>query len=58
MGQKLFQRKHEQKHKLHIKNLIVAIAVQSVVPNMIIKIAKIIQIARPLIFWDRSNRDQ
>ena len=39
-----------KKHKSHINNLIVAIAVQSVVPNMIIKIAKIIQIARPLIF--------
>lgn len=55
----VFQRKREQKHKLHIKDLIVAIAevqvdfsfyVQSVVSNMIIKIAKIIQIARPLIF--------
>ena len=50
VGLKRFQRKREQKHKLHIKNLIVAIAVQSVVPNMIIEIAKIIQIARPLIF--------
>ena len=59
MGQKLFQRKREQKYKLHIKDLIVSIAevhidfsfyVQSVVSNMIIKIAKIFQIARPLIF--------
>lgn len=54
-----FQRKREQKYKLHIKDLIVAIAevhvdfslyVQSVVSNVIIKIAKIIRIARPLIF--------
>lgn len=56
-----FQRKREQKYKykLHIKDLIVATAevhvdfsfyVQSVVSNMIIKIAKIIRIARPLIF--------
>ena len=53
------QRKREQKYKLHIKDLIVAIAevqvdfslyVQSVVSNMIIKIAKIIRIARPLSF--------
>ena len=58
MWVKNFSSENVNKNKLHIKNLIVAIAVQSAVPNMIIKIAKIIQIARPLIFWDRSNRDQ